>query len=297
MQKLLDNPVWWARGLWTLTAICAIAAALFVAQLTWQFLTPPAAPEAGPLPPAQVQSRARVDVAGINRLNLFGSTATVQQASTNAPKTQLNVRLMGVSAASAPERSAAIIEQRGTQEVYAVGEKLTGTQVTVHEIYADRVILDNNGRLETLELEGIGELSEGLSLTMENSRERAAASSAEQGRPPINRRAATQLSRDQVQQARQAGSAGILNYIRFSPVQESGGISGFRLNPGPQPELFNEAGFQAGDIAVAINGENLTDASTAMRMTSELGNMQQVTVTVLRNNEYIDLELSVPTEQ
>src|SRR5690554_3924378 len=151
-----------------ITAVCAVAAVWLGAHLTWQIFTPTAPVASGPIQVATTTERGTSSARSLVALDLFGNASPTQVTSSAAPKTSLNIRLLGVTASNIPERSAVIIERSGKQEVYVVGDKLEGTQVEITEIYADRVLLNNNGRRETLELEDIGELSAGLSLTMAN---------------------------------------------------------------------------------------------------------------------------------
>ncbi|WP_258807336.1 type II secretion system protein GspC [Pseudidiomarina sp. CB1] len=282
------------RGLlWVLTALFAIYAVWTLAQMTWQMIAPVSPPASGPLK-IQVQQQNNAGNTSFSRLadlNLFGTTTVTASDTRNAPKTQLNVRLLGVTASNVPERSAAIIEKDRRQEVYVIGDKIAGTQVSIEEIYADRVILNNNGALETLELEGIGELSEGLSLTLENQQRAQRDQSDESVTEP-----AVEVEQA-YQELRQGGdSSALLDYIRISPAMSGNGLQGYRLSPGKYPELFTNAGFKAGDIAVAINGQDLTDVASAQAAIGELRNARQIIVTVLRDDEYLDLELAVPSE-
>lgn len=286
------------RGLlWVLTALFAIYAVWVLAKMTWQMFAPVSPPASGPLQ-VQVQRQSANPKSSVSRLadlNLFGTSEITASDTRNAPKTQLNVRLLGVTASNVPERSAAIIEKDRRQEVYVIGDKITGTQVSIEEIYADRVILNNNGALETLELEGIGELSEGLSLTLENQQQ----AQVEQNDVPMSDEQLRRVSDAQqaYRELRRSGeSAALLDYIRISPAMSGDGLQGYRLSPGKYPELFTEAGFKAGDIAVAINGQDLTDVSSAQVAIGELRNARQIIVTVLRDEEYLDLELAVPSE-
>ncbi|CAI8163449.1 MAG: Type II secretion system protein C [Pseudidiomarina mangrovi] len=71
-------------------------------------------------------------------------------------------------------------------------------------------------------------------------------------------------------------------------------MQGYRLQAKNNPEIFTAAGFQNGDLAIAINGQSLTDMNTAMALTRSLGTMTNITVTVLRQGKTIDLELAIP---
>lgn len=267
------------------TAVCALAAVWMGAQLTWQFVTPTTPIASGPIATSAAKAEQQASARALIALDLFGAAAVQQVAANNAPKTSLNIRLLGVSASNVPERSAAIIERSGKQEVYVMGDKLNGTQVVIKEIYADRVILDNNGRLETLELEGIGELSQGLSLTMANV----------QSSDPVSTptRAVTRDTVQELPQEAQQLADNLLQHVKVTPVREGNGLKGYRLSPGPNPALFQKAGFQDGDLAVAINGEDLTRISTAMKLVRDLGTMTEAMITVERNNQYTDLRLDI----
>ncbi|WP_417683644.1 type II secretion system protein GspC [Pseudidiomarina aquimaris] len=301
LQRLLavtTGPRFLRALLYVLTALFAIYAVWTLAKMTWQMFAPASPPTSGPL---QVQVQANnsnrpTSVSRLADLNLFGTSVVTPSDTRNAPKTQLNVRLLGVTASNVPERSAAIIEKDRNQEVYVIGDKITGTQVSIEEIYADRVILNNNGALETLELEGIGELSEGLSLTLENQQRAQAPADDDAPMSDDQLRRVSEAQQAYRELRRSGESAALLDYIRISPAMSGDGLQGYRLSPGKYPELFTEAGFKAGDIAVAINGQDLTDVSSAQVAIGELRNARQIIVTVLRDEEYLDLELAVPSE-
>lgn len=290
MQNLMtrlnftQQPRLWQGPLWALTALFAVATVVLAAQLSWQLLSPAAQIASGPLTISGSGSSV-VDLGALKARNIFGnagSTPVIQNRQQQAPLTRLNLRLLGVSASSVPARSAAIIEQAGQQTTYSAGDVLNNTQVKVLEIYADRVILENQGQRETLELEGIGELSPGLSLTM--SAQLSASSAAQPAEQPAT---------EQVISA-ETMAASILDYVSISPVRQGAGIQGYRLQAKKNPELFTAAGFQNGDLAIAINGQSLTDMNTAMALTRSLATMDSITVTVLRQGKTIELELAVP---
>jgi len=284
-----------ARLIQAATLILWVVAAILLARWVWLVLTP-STPTAPPVQQSQrstANNTTTVNVASLIALNLFGENTqgpANRGSAQDAPKTQLNVRLVGVSASSVPERSAAIIEQGNNQQTYIVGDTLTNSQVTIDAIYADRVMLNNNGRLETLELEGIGELSDGLSLTLANSVNNTA-----DAQPQADEQT-EQLEQQALETLRDNPNA-LSDFIRIAPVNQGGTIQGYRLSPGSNPELFQAAGFESGDLAVAINGYDLTDVGSTMSAMEELQSGGSATITVVRNEEYIELELELPAIQ
>ena len=278
---------WISRSVTVVTVLLWIWVVIVAAQATWWFMTP--SPETQQRPSVDVRAQNRdnqsVDLAKLQQLPIFGrqqaGTQTRGNDYANAPKTSLNVRLVGVSASSRPEHSAAIIEQAGKQSTYIVGDAIGRSRVTVEQILADRVILDNGGRLETLQLEDIGEDRPALSLVVESGE--AEANQANNTSDALQR-----VKRDPGQ---------LLDYVSIAPVLEQGSLQGYRLSPGNQADIFYQAGFQEGDLAVAINGYDLTDMQQASELSSQLQDATEATVTVLRNGERIELSLQLPNQQ
>ena len=270
-------------GLWLISAV-------LLAQLTW-WLIEPAEPNTNVSIPAYTPSAnssgsVSVDMAAIQSLNLFGQADT--SASSNrrdAPKTSLNIRLVGVSASSNPQRSAAIIEQAGQQQTYIVGDELGRSGVTVEEIYADRVLLDNNGRIETLQLEDIGEDRPALSLIVDE--------------PTAATTETTEIPAREVGEAMEQLSAdpqSITDFVSISPAMENGELIGYRLQAGQKPELFRQSGFQNGDLAVAINGYDLTDMQQAMEFSNQLTTLTRADISIVRDGQPMQMSIELTSE-
>ncbi|CNJ23566.1 general secretion pathway protein GspC [Yersinia mollaretii] len=67
-----------------------------------------------------------------------------------APPSHLAVRLVGILNSTTPENSIAIIEQNKRQHSYTQGEALPEKKAVVIKIFADRVILDQQGYYKSL---------------------------------------------------------------------------------------------------------------------------------------------------
>ena len=280
-----------------LTAFAWFLVAVLLARFTWSMVNP-AEPEVNatlPTVTTDAYAPANTDLSALTSLNLFGATERGNRSSNtrNAPQTSLNVRLIGVSASSNPERSAAIIQQGSQQQTYIIGESLGSSSVIVEEIHADRVILDNNGRLETLQMEDIGEDRPALSLIIDDSANAAEASGS------ADRDEATTTDAAVEQQLAEVATnpSSLLDYVSISPVQNNGQLKGYKLNSGKNPDLFRQAGFQNGDLAVAINGYDLTDMEQAMLASQELSEQEQVIIEIERDGERMELSFELPVKQ
>lgn len=280
------------------TVVLLVVALWWLAQLTWRIATP--ADTLVVVPPSQSigSPTQSVNVRALQALNIFGDRAApdaVAQTDFNAPETTLNVRLVGLVASDRAELSAAIIEQGGNQRTYVVGERITNSRASVEQILPDRVLLDNGGRREVLYIEG----RDGQETALRTFPSQATATNSNTGTA-----APVQVTLDDSEEMTAAVASvrddpsALLELISITPLRENvpgqgPQVIGYRLQPRENIELFAALGLQAGDIAVQINGFDLTDAAQALAAMNELEDASRAIIQVRRNNELVDLELQV----
>ena len=269
----------------------------FAAKLVWQIIPEPqlsATPTASRAPVISSSSgKGGVNIAKIQQLNLFGNAAAKPAEPvaevTDAPETRLNLTLTGVVASSEQDAGTAIIENRGSQAVYGLGEKIEGTNATLQKVYNDRVIIKNGVRNETLMLDGID--------YEEANRRRE---SQVRNRPEIEE---DEYEDDDVELSDEAleataalreRPASFTDFISISPKTEEGQLIGYQVSPGKEPELFKSAGLQAGDVITQINGLDLTDLQQSQEALSELRNAQNIELTIIRDGSLTTLYLDLP---
>ncbi len=257
------------------TQVAFLALLIMLAQqsaaLTWRLLTLASPQTSQPWQPSAVavngQNNPRLELGEVSRLALFGKAIPKAQAkaavAANAPRTQLNAQLNGVLASSDPAKSIAIIAMSGIQNSYGVGDMIDGTQARIRQVYPDRVIIERDGRDETLMLDG-----------------------EEYGKPLPQTNAAPLGS---LRSELMADPGKITDYLNISPVQVDGRMTGYRLNPGSNPEFFNQSGLQANDLAISINGLDLRDNMQAMQAMQQMAGATEMTVTVERQGEQFDI--------
>ncbi|MCD6617370.1 GspC family type II secretion system variant ExeC [Aeromonas veronii] len=257
------------------TQVAFLALLIMLAQqsaaLTWRLLTLASPQTSQPWQPSAMavngQSTPRLELGEVSRLALFGKAIPKAQAkaavAANAPRTQLNAQLNGVLASSDPAKSIAIIAMSGIQNSYGVGDMIDGTQARIRQVYPDRVIIERDGRDETLMLDG-----------------------EEYGKPLPQTNAAPLGS---LRSELMADPGKITDYLNISPVQVDGRMTGYRLNPGSNPEFFNQSGLQANDLAISINGLDLRDNMQAMQAMQQMAGATEMTVTVERQGEQFDI--------
>ncbi|AXT38658.1 type II secretion system protein GspC [Alteromonas sp. BL110] len=266
----------------------------FAAKLVWRIIPEPqlsATPTVSRAPVISSSSgKSGVNIAKIQQLNLFGNAAAKPAEPvaevTDAPETRLNLTLTGVVASSEQEAGTAIIENRGSQAVYGLGEKIEGTNATLQKVYNDRVIIKNGVRNETLMLDGI-DYDEANRRRETQTRQRPA-SKQEEDRSQLSEEAleATAALRER--------PASFTDFISISPKTEEGQLIGYQVSPGKEPELFKSAGLQAGDVITQINGLDLTDLQQSQEALSELRNAQNIELTIIRDGSLTTLYLDLP---
>lgn len=198
----------------------------------------------------------------------------------DAPKTRLNLTLAGVVASSNPTLSLAVIANRGKQNTYGIDETIDGTRATVKAISVDRIIISNNGRDETLMLEGI----EYTKISTE--RNSTGSSGAVLGN---NRQNSNQDELDNIRKEMAKNPQSVLKYIRLSQVSDNGKITGYRVNPGKDRKLFDSVGLKPGDIAISLNGIDLTDPAAMSSLWKNMSEMTELNLTVQRNGQLHDI--------
>jgi general secretion pathway protein C len=255
--------------------ILVIAIAYQLATLTWTL-----APGATPVfaPPARTGGTGTAPAADLSVLtdsHLFGE-ATQQAAPVvpevvDAPDTTLSLTLKGILAREENSDGRAvpgaiISSSRGEDRTYQVGQTIDSSDgATLHSVYADRVLLNRNGRLETLRLPK--ELA-------------ASASPMAMPQSPLPQAAPAQGS---LREVITDNATRLTDIVRLAPHVQEGQVVGFRVNPGRDRATFEALGLQPGDVVTDINGTVLDDPSQGLQVFQSLGESTQANVTVLRD--------------
>ncbi len=261
--------------------LLVVAIAWQIGKIIWLLVPGPATGDIVAVPAASLTSRAQAtsasnDVEAIVAAHMFGvaeidavAVAAVPQEDENLVDTRLtNLSLKGTVASQRQEFSVAIIADGNNEEkVYAIDDPI-GSSAKLHAVYADRVVLNENGVLTNLKLP----------------RE-----FAETARTPT-RRATTRNRRaventQSIQAVVSQNLSKLSDVIRPTPYFVNGQQSGYRVYPGRDRQQFSALGLRPGDLIKDIDGQSLTDPTQAMEIFQSLGTAEQVTVTVERNGQ------------
>jgi len=265
--------------------VLTLALARLLAKLVWALVPLPASAQwqAPPAPPPAVSARP-ADANALVSAALFGRYQPPKdpnaQALDHAPETQLSLTLLGIYATDAKHSRALISKQAGDEHPYSIGQTITAG-ATLQAIFPDKVVLSRNGRLETLLLD----------------KNRPSKSTA----PAVTD---DEESSDDDEDANATGLARIRNeilsdpgkaqeYIRVQPVNTNGTTKGYRVYPGRNRDLFNEAGLRPGDLVTSINGVDLTDTARSMQLLADLAQVEDLTVVVDRGGQSQSIHVSL----
>lgn len=261
--------------------LLVIAIGWQIAKIIWLLVPGPAAGVAVDLPAtagsAAGASSGFADVQSIADRHLFGVAAEPAEGDTpvvseedNLADTRLtNLTLRGTVASAVPEFSVAVISDGNDDEkVYAINDPI-GSGAKLHAVYADRVVLNENGVLTNLKLP----------------REFTDAQTASVRRATTNVRQATPSDTQSIQSVLSQNLTRLSDVIRPTPYFVNGQQSGYRVYPGRNRQQFAALGLRPGDLIKDIDGQSLTDPTQAMQIFQALGTSDQVTVTVERNGQ------------
>ena len=208
-----------------------------------------------PVPSSRAAGGAVDPLEAVKAARLFGTleSAPAQTAVAATISTQ-GLVLVGVLAQTDPLAGRAIIgESAGAARVYAVGGTLPGGS-RLAEVYADRVILDRGGSLETLPLPRQGGTPSGAAMPVGMASPDASAA------PPGD----------------------LAAVIRWQAVMRADQPSGIRVYPGADAATFERLGLRPGDLVLAINDAPLADPSNGEQLLRSLAGTPQARVTIER---------------
>lgn len=263
--------------------------AWLLADLSWALL--PGTGDSGPqfvevAPTPAARQEPRIDERQIASWHLFGEAGkdkSVKKTAVNAPETRLKLTLRGVFASedssSASDSRAIVGDPRGKEQSYAPGDPLPGG-AKLSEIYPDRIILERNGRFETLRLPK-KTMKTGSARFNRRSTGRTA---------PAGSAAAFSKYRSEIKK----NPASLMNYVRATPERKNGKFIGFRLQAGKNPGAMKELGLMPGDVVTSINGVQIDSPAKGMKAMQALGEGSSIDVTLLRGGQETSVSLTLP---
>lgn len=272
-----------------LSLLLVVVIAWQLAQLVWMLVPAPASGDIVATPvnieSTPLSGNIAADVSAISNAHIFGvanrdedAPPPVVEEIENLRDTRLtNLSLKGTLASDPAEEAVAIIADGSREEkVYTIGELVT-SGAKLHAVYADRVVLNENGVLTNLKLPK--EFPEGSQIATRRTA------------TLTNRPSAVNDSRS-IQAVVSQNVSKLADVIRPTPYFVNGEQQGYRVYPGRNRAQFTALGLRPGDLIKDIDGQALNDPTQAMQIFQSLGSSDQVSVTVERNGQPETIVLS-----
>ena len=271
-----------------------------LAELTWTLFTDEQATVSSNIKSQVIPVKKSVEgmsLKEVSTYHLFGDAkkpTVVQQTVIDAPETRLRLDLKGVFATTNASDALAIISSsKDKDKTYHIGDKVIGGAL-LHAVYADRVILKRNGRLETLRLPK--PKVDSKAFYNNNSNAQTAKSMS------VNRRQIAKSTRpatkpNQTQQLRKMRDtlinepAKIWQQVRINPVMKDGKVQGYTLSHNDQ-SLMTAMNIRKTDVITGVNGQSLSDPATLYDLMDNLSKEQSLELTVVRNGQEQTIQLS-----
>lgn len=277
------------RSAAVVSMVLIVACAWLLVEVTWMFL-----PQDEELSLA-VQKSTRAVMAKqsqqenfkkLTSANVFGvSEKAIVQKQTKAPETRLNLTLKGVLAAKPMKMASAIIAQgkNGKEDIYGIGDKMPGG-VTIKEIHPEFVMLERNGRLETLKLQKVSGI--------ENLKTSAASGFNARG-TQANSGGSPEAALKQIRNNILKDPTSFGEYALPVVVKENGKQVGYRLKPQSKGDLLSELGIEKNDVITQINGVKLDKPQNGISALRKLSTAKNLSIVVKRNGADVPLNISL----
>lgn len=300
------------RWQWLIMLLLVLWFSHSLARLFWLVIPAPS------IPPASVALLAAdsgaatapatgVDIAQLKALTPFGDAAEAPPAAeaqplasnieTDAADTQLNLVLRGVLGSNSEKSARAIIVVSDKADVYAVGDTLpVGTNVKLAKVLDIRVIIDNNGKFESLWMYKEDPNAPKLTSSFSSPPSAAAADSFQQRAPLYSDKnpaydSPAQSAVGSPEPAMAEVTKTLADVVAMSIYREGGQVVGYKIRPGRNAEMFSSLGLQTDDIVTAVNGVPLSSPGKIMEIYKSMGSATSANLEIRRGGSTVNLDV------
>ena len=251
--------------------------AVQTAYLVWMLVAPePLVLKAPSKGGAQVQDSG---IRGTAQYHLFGVASSepvkpVKQV-VDAPETRLRLKLLGINKSSVDSESSAIIApQNGRGDFYRVGDTVQG-RTKLAGVQKDKVVLDTNGKLETLKFEETK--TSGVS-TKTVAAPRQAAKRAGSLRERFGKVRSPSEFMNLASEEMANDPKAALNELG---LRSAGAGQGYKVQPG---SVLTSLQLVPGDIVLSVNGQRLGDLDADRSVLEQISTAGNARIEVQRGN-------------
>ena len=255
------------------------------------------------------QSLNRADVNKIMQRNLFQAEGLdafdVGQDGNNAPmaeviKSNLPLTLTGTIYSGDPLNGIAIVAFNGKRKTgsFMNGDLVVG-RAMLKEVHKEKIILDNGGQLEYLEIDQKELVRTRRKVSTQRATRKyeaiATAPAAQEFREEGFERTGRGINMSKDYKARLLGPefTKVLQDAKASPNIVGGKLRGFQLSRIRENSIYQKSGLQNGDVVEEINGILLNDTAQAIKLLNSLRNESEIEIRVVRGGKPINFVINV----
>jgi len=261
---------------------------------------------------SQSSSLNTIDIAALQGARWFGAGAgaattpddlspRLSAAESEAVASNLRLELIGVVLAEDTRFSRAILNLQGKQESFAIGDILpAGRAVKLVKVLSDRIIIDNGGRYEYINL------YENSDKLLATAIQPAATYSASTVEPQADDEddfvdlssdeQVTQLVSELREKVMKDPNT-LYQIVNVSPLMEDGELKGYKLSQGSMRAEFEQLGFKNGDVLTAVNGIQLNSPQALGDVMTSLQNGGIADLELLRGGNIFNISVSLDASQ
>ncbi len=193
-------------------------------------------------------------------------------------------RLIGIYIS--PDDEFAIITKGGEQNIIRVGESIGGYELL--RVEDDKVYLSRDGKEYILKLESNKEqLQRHYKIVNPVKKHKISKADVIKDSDGIK-----VVSKSMIQEYTKNMDK-IWNNISIAPYKRGGKLNGFKIKYIRRGSIFEKLGLKKGDIITEINGVSLDNMTKPMRIMSEIGNIEHLSIIVLRGENEEELEYEI----
>lgn len=300
------------RWQWLIAALLVLSLSHSAARLFWLVIPTPVIPPAtltliGSNSSDAGSATGAVNIDQLKTLTPFGRVEVVVApppeaapvVTDTAADTQLNLVLRAVIGSSDEKSARAVISSGSKEELYGIGDTLpVGNNVTLAKVFDVRVILNNNGKFESLSLykddpnaPQLGSMS--YAPAPQPAVPWGAESGYQQGPGPSARAENNASVRNAMgnDPGMAQMSKTLSDVVAMSIHREDGKVVGYKIRPGRNAEMFNSLGLQADDIVTAVNGVPLSSPGKIMEIYKSMGNATSANLEIKRGGSTVNLDV------
>ncbi len=272
-EQLAELTGWQRLSLVLGKTVLTLLIATQLAWLTWLLIAPEPLVLRAPAKGQVVEESAGTAATG--QYHLFGdyTAAPVEEVpqEVEAPDTRLRLELLGVTRASRKESSSAIIAPKGgAGDFYRIGDVVQG-RTRLAAVYDDKVILDTNGKLETLKFDE--ESKRGL--------EARAVSAPQRGSSIRDRFKEIRNPTDFMNLVNEEAASDPEGALREMGLKAVGPGQGYAVQKG---SMLMALQLQPGDIVLSVNGQPLGDPQSDQQILQQVTDEGNARIEVQRGN-------------